>query len=202
MVIRYLSGGKASFYVKAAAVYLLTIVFLWYIVRPASSLAQSRIVSITKPSIPAHSYIEKVPLVSGIPTQIVIPSESVNLPIDEGYYNASNATWTLSGYKTQFAMSSALANNLNGETFIYGHNNDYVFGALRHHTPQVGSTALLYTSNGHIFSYIFESSMSVSPSDVAVLDYAGPPILIIQTCTGSLNEWRTMYKFDFYKVMQ
>jgi sortase (surface protein transpeptidase) len=191
-----------KFYAKAISVYGLMVVFIWLAVRPVDSLAHTRTVSITKSPTSQFVAMPKITLVSGIPDQIVIPSESVNLPVDEAYYNPTSATWTLSGYRTQFLMSSAPANNVGGETFIYGHNNDYVFGALRHHTPAVGATALVYTTNGHILSYIFESVRSVGPNDVAVLNYQGPPILLIQTCTGSLNEWRTMYKFDFYKVIQ
>jgi hypothetical protein len=98
-------------------------------------------------------------------------------------------------------MVSALANNAAGETFVYGHNNDFVFGSLRHKTPAIGSVALLYTDNGHIFEYHFSAVTSLSPSDTSVLDYSGTPILLIQTCTGSLNEWRTEYTFQFYKVI-
>ena len=99
-------------------------------------------------------------------------------------------------------MFSSLANNAGGDTFIYGHNNDFVFGALRHNTPQPNALALIYTDNGHIFSYSFQSVTSVAPNDVSALDYRGRPIMTIQTCTGSLNEWRTMYKFDFVGVLQ
>jgi sortase (surface protein transpeptidase) len=66
----------------------------------------------------------------------------------------------------------------------------------------IGSKALLYTDNGHIFSYTFADSASVGPHDVSVLNYAGPPELVIQTCTGSLDELRTMYHYNFDKVVQ
>lgn len=140
--------------------------------------------------------------ISGRPVRIVIPDSQVDLPIDPGYYDDTTGSWTLSGYRAQFAMMSTLANNLGGDTFIYGHNNNYVFGALRHHTPAVGATAYVYTDNGHIFTYTFVSSSSYDPNDTSVLDYNGPSILTIQTCTGSLNEWRTMYRFIFNSVQQ
>jgi sortase (surface protein transpeptidase) len=98
-------------------------------------------------------------------------------------------------------MISAVANNTSGDTFIYGHNNDYVFGAFRHITPTPGATAFVYTANGHIFDYTFDSSLNLSPDDTSILTYQGPPVLTIQTCTGSVNEWRTMYRFNFDKVV-
>jgi sortase (surface protein transpeptidase) len=139
--------------------------------------------------------------ITGRPIRLVIPGSSIDIPVDEGYYNPNDATWTLSGYHAQFDMDSTLANNITGETFIYGHNNDFVFGALRHVTPQPGALAMLYTSNGHIMEYSFQKSYSVAPNDTTVLIYDGAPNLTIQTCTGSLNEWRTMFEFQFQKVV-
>jgi sortase (surface protein transpeptidase) len=194
---------KARFYVNLAAVYLLTITFALYVLQPWSSLSHTRTVAYTKaaqqPHVPSAPHVH---VVAGRPVRIVIPADGVDLPVDEGFYDNTNQTWTLSGYHAQFAMLSTLANNVGGETFIYGHNNDYVFGALRHHTPAVGTTVLVYTDNNHIFAYTFRSATSVGPGDTEVLDYSGPPILLVQTCTGSLNEWRTEYTFDFSKVMQ
>lgn len=148
-----------------------------------------------------------VKVISGVPVRIVIPGSSwlgqvVDLPVDKGYYDASTGEWTLSGYHAQFMTISSLANNVSGQTYIYGHNNDYVFGALRHVTPAVGAQALLYTDTGHVFSYSFTSVTSVAPDSTAVLDYHGPPILTVQTCTGSFNEVRTLYTFTFDKVVQ
>jgi LPXTG-site transpeptidase (sortase) family protein len=141
-------------------------------------------------------------LVSGLPDRITIPASGVDLTVIPGYYDSSTDSWTLSGYDAQFAMISALANNEAGQTFIYGHNNDYVFGALRHVTPSVGAQAFVYTTNNHIFAYNFTSVQSVGPNDVSILNYSGSPSLLIQTCTGSLNEWRTEYTFAFNKVVQ
>jgi LPXTG-site transpeptidase (sortase) family protein len=145
---------------------------------------------------------KRVTLISGRPIRITIPSEYVDLPLIPGTYDKAADSWTLSGYEAQFATTSAPANNIGGETFIYGHNNDYVFGALRHVTPAVGATAFLYTGNHHVFEYKFQKTWSVGPYDVATLDYSGKPTLLVQTCTGSFNEWRTMYRFDFEKVVR
>jgi hypothetical protein len=196
---------KVRFCTNIALIYLLTMAFAWYAVRPLSTF---KLVSATniaqKPLVPVAPDFK---VISGLPDRIVIPDSSwnglvVDLPVDPGYYDAATGTWTLSGYRAQFAMFSSLANNFGGETYIYGHNNDYVFGALRHATPAVGSTALLYTTNGHIFSYSFVSASSVGPDTTSVLAYQGPPIMVIQTCTGSFNEVRTLYLYDFQKVVQ
>lgn len=194
---------RVRYIATVAALYLLSGIFGWYVLTPFSPLDHSRAVALTRAAQSSYlpTVIERIEY-SGRPMRLVIPGSSIDIPVNEGYYDSADNSWTLSGYYAQFAMISTLANNIGGETFIYGHNNDFVLGALRHKTPAPGATALLYTDNGHIFSYSFQSATSLGPSDTAVLNYAGPPILMIQTCTGSLNEWRTEYTFAFSKVIQ
>lgn len=195
---------KVRYYSSVGAVYSLTLLFAFYAFLPFFHQASLLDIRLTRAAQkpysppPAHSTEE----IAGRPVRIVIPASNVDLPVDEGYYDSSSNSWTLSGYHAQFAMISTLANNVAGDTFIYGHNNNYVFGALRHVMPAVDARALIYTDNGHIFVYKFQKSFSLAPSDTSVLSYSGPPIMTIQTCTGSINEWRTMYRFDFVKVLQ
>jgi len=197
---------KVRFCVNTGVIYLLTVAFAWYAAHPLPSSGSISYVSfntVQQPRPPASGIKE----VSGIPVRLVIPDSSyagtvVDLPVDKGYYDQATDSWTLSGYHAQFMIISSPANNISGETYIYGHNNDYVFGALRHVTPAVGAKALIYTDNGHIFSYAFQGVINLAPGDTSVLDYSGPPIMVIQTCTGSLNEWRTDYKFTFSGIVQ
>jgi hypothetical protein len=195
--------AKVRYAFTVAALYLLTVGFCWYALKPIDPLDRSRTVAFSNSSqTPYHPKAAGPNVIAGRPVRLVIPASAIDVPLDEGYYDTSTGTWTLSGYYAEFAMVSALANNVGGETFIYGHNNDFVFGSLRHNTPPIGAEALLYTDNGHIFAYSFESVTSLSPNDTSVLEYSGPPILLIQTCTGSLNEWRTEYTFQFNRVVQ
>jgi LPXTG-site transpeptidase (sortase) family protein len=139
------------------------------------------------------------PITAGKPVKIIIPGLGIDLPVDEGFYNASNASWTLSGYHAQFAMLSYYANDTQGNTFIYGHNNKFVFGPIKNISPN--SDAMVYTDNGHVFSYIFEQTYAVTPDNTSVFTYQGPSILTIQTCSGNWNEQRQMYTFKFKKVI-
>jgi hypothetical protein len=190
---------RSLLYGRLGLVYGLTVWAVLVVFHPGGLFLTPRPLLLTAAERPVPP---PVAAISGRPTRIVIPSEHVDLPVDPGYYNPADGSWTLSGRRAQFAMVSSLANNVAGNTFIYGHNNNYVFGALRHHTPDPGETALLYTANGHIFAYSFVSASSVGPTDVGVLNYHGPSMLTIQTCTGSLNEWRTMYRFHFTELVQ
>jgi hypothetical protein len=195
---------EVRYYVNVGTIYLLSLAFAWYVVHPPIA----RNVYVPKPYYrPLAGVTPGFKVVAGLPVRIVIPGSSwngvpVDLPVDKGYYDPASDSWTLSGYHAQFMTISSQANNFGGDTYIYGHNNDYVFGALRHVTPAVGSTALVYTDNGHVFAYRFVSVSNIAPDVTSVLDYQGPPILTIQTCTGSFNEVRTLYKYDFVKVVQ
>lgn len=194
---------KVRYFSSITLLYGLTLAFGWHVLRPAHSLAQSRPVSFTQVTQTPHLPIApRVTVISGRPVRIVIPDSAVDLPVDPGYYDDVNGSWTLSGLRAQFGMVSTLANNAGGETFIYGHNNNSVFGPLRHVTPALGASALLYTDNGHIFAYAFQSVTSLAPDDISALHYQGPPVLTVQTCTGSVNEWRTLFRFNFVKVVQ
>jgi hypothetical protein len=197
------SWQRTRFYASVAAIYILTISFVGYVAQPLLPFRSAHASALSAADQKPHlSTAASVHIVSGQPVRIVIPASAVDLPVDPGYYDAATDSWTLSGFHAQFAMISTLANNYSGETFIYGHNNNYVFGALRHVTPSPGSTALIYTANGHVFAYSYVSSQNLGPTDTNVLDYQGRPVMIIQTCTGGLNEWRTMYRYDFSKVVQ
>ncbi len=194
---------KIRFYVTIGLIYGVTCLFIGYVGRPLSPLDKSRNVSITRQSQKPRDPISNLnPVISGLPIRLVIPDSSIDLPLHPGYYDSASNTWSLSGYYAQFAMISTLANNTAGQTFVYGHNNDFVFGALRHQTPAVGAIAFVYTSNGHIFEYAFTAATSLGPTDTSILSYVGSPELLIQTCTGSLNEWRTEYSFSFVRVVQ
>ncbi len=193
---------KVGYILKLSLINLIGLAFAWYCLNPLLSY-KTQVVALSKaqqkPFQPPSLLFPAV--VSGLPVRLIIPGSAIDIPVDRGYYQASTDSWTLSGYRAQFAMTSTLANNIEGNTFIYGHNNDFVFGALRHYTPKIGAIALVITNNNHEFEYDFMRSFSLAPYDTSVINSSGAPILTIQTCTGSLNQWRTMYQFNFIKVV-
>lgn len=139
---------------------------------------------------------------SGTPVRIVIESAGIDLPVDEGTYNAANGSWTLSDTRAQFATMTAPANNHAGTTFIYGHGTDAVFGNIGTNHPPLGTPAYIHTDNGHIFTYTLENVRDFEPNDTSVFDdtASGAPRIIVQTCTGIFSEWRTMFTFSFKEM--
>lgn len=146
-----------------------------------------------------HKPLQKQTL-SGRPIKLTIPSLNMMLPVEDGYYNEADATWTLSGNRAHFAMPTMLANNQEGNTLIYGHNNKYVFGPLKKLKP--GTDVEIQTDNGNIFYYTYDSTKVVAPDDVSIFTYEGPPILTLQTCTGNWHELRTFSTFTLTRAVK
>lgn len=157
---------------------------------------------------PVYVNAEPVPVVqslakqaiSGAPSQIIIPSLNINLAVEPGKYEAASDSWTLSGYNAHYATIMPLANDTAGNTFVYGHNNPYVFGPLKHLQP--GASAEVVASNGNRFFYTYQKSYTVAPNDVSLFKYQGSPIMTVQTCTGTWHEKRQLYEFKFEKVIE
>ena len=59
----------------------------------------------------------------------------------------------------------------------------------------------MYTEEGYRFEYSFESNRQVEPGDVSSLAATGPPKLILQTCSGVFDAYRTLVVFSFNKVV-
>lgn len=139
-------------------------------------------------------------IISGKPVRLVVPSVGIDIEVIDGKYNESNGQWSLSKDRAHFALITTVANNIQGNTFIYGHYNKHVF--LNLHKIKDDQKAYLYTDNDHVFSYRFKNHVTVGPTDTGVFDYRGAPILTIQTCTGTWYEKRQIFTFTFEGVDQ
>jgi LPXTG-site transpeptidase (sortase) family protein len=188
---------KIRYYSSVSACYVLTLLFGVVAFKPLSHSITSSAIASTLPVEVAAEQASKQ-ILTGKPVRIIISDIGIDLPIDEGRYNEADQSWSLSGYHAQYAMLTSLANDEHGNTFIYGHNNKYVFGPMKHINQ--GSVASIYTDNNKIFSYIFQSTYAVTPENTSVLYYEGPSILTVQTCSGAWNEQRQMYVFKFIDV--
>lgn len=194
---------KVRFIGTIAALYITTVGVIGYALYPSLLIGTPVHADIKRSQQKPHKPVTpRFVLVSGKPIRITIPDYAIDLAVDEGYYNAVDGSWSLSQTHAQFAMMTTLANNAGGNTFIYGHGTDGVFGKIGTTPPPVGTIAEIYTDTNHVFSYRLQEVKNLSPTDTTLLDdtTSGPPRLTIQTCTGSFSEWRTMFTFTFEKV--
>ncbi len=188
---------KIRYYGSVSILYVLTLLFAGYLLRPNYFSKPAVVVAYSPPPVVAKVVAAK-PVISGKPVEVVIPSLKIDKLLEEGFYNPDNRTWTLKGDKAYFAMPSSLPNDSNGNTLVYGHYNPKVFYYLKKITP--GGIAEIKTDNGHVFTYTFTSAEDLKPNDVSVFSYVGPPRLTIQTCTGSFFELRKLFHFSLTQV--
>jgi LPXTG-site transpeptidase (sortase) family protein len=137
--------------------------------------------------------------ITGEPARLSIPTLNINLPIIPGYYDAKTQTWTLTVNKVQYATITPQPNNIEGNTFLYGHARAAVFANLHNILPN--SQAIIQTTNNHTFYYVLSSIRSTNPYDDSVFTYKGPPILTIQTCTGLFWQNRQFFTFTLEKAV-
>lgn len=137
--------------------------------------------------------------VSGKPISILVPRLGIELPVIDGSYNKAADAWTLTDDKAQFATITDRPNDTGGNTFIYGHNTDRVFGRLVGLTE--GDIVQVKTDNNHTFSYVYSGQQIVQPTNTSVLaDKPAAPRLTLMTCEGWLSQTRRIMYFDFKEV--
>lgn len=136
----------------------------------------------------------------GTASRIVVPSVGIDTAVKPGSYDVDKQTWVIDHTSAFHADVTVPVNNANGTTLIYGHAGWNIFETL----PEVAEEALayVYTSEGYRFVYTFESNRRVDPSDVSVLVSTGPPLLVLQTCSGAFDAYRTLVTFRYKEVVR
>ncbi len=137
--------------------------------------------------------------ISGDPIRLLIPSLGYDLEVIPGYYYQDSKTWNLTTDKVQYATITPLPNNIEGNTFIYGHYRYEVFATL--HNIEDGAEAIIRTSNGHAFYYKFSYQRVTNQYDNSIFGYTGKPILTLQTCEGLFYQNRQLFTFDFVRAI-
>lgn len=138
--------------------------------------------------------------ISGIPTRIIIPSLSIDLPITSQTYSESTKSWPVSNTDANYASSTAPLNNSHAETLIYGHSTRTIFGPLL--DLSAGAVAYIYADNGHLFKYSYTGSQDVTPYKLSIFkDMANAPAgLKLITCDGPNFEYRRLMSFKLLQA--
>lgn len=136
---------------------------------------------------------------TGTPVRIAIPDLSMDIPVRIGTFDPLSEEWTLSEDSAYYAAFSVPTNDSNGTTLIYGHAKPNMFEPLTGLQP--GMRISVYTDNAKVFTYEFSAVSQVIPTDTSVLTDAGPPTLVLQTCTGPWDAYRALYRFDYKTVV-
>jgi len=138
--------------------------------------------------------------VIGTARRVTVPSVGIDQQVRPGSYDTSSSSWTIDTSSTFHADVTVPVNNSNGTTLIYGHAGWGIFGKLPEIQP--GAEADVYTEEGLRFMYVYESSYQVDPTDTSALTSSGPPRLLLQTCSGAFDAYRTLVTFRLKGVVR
>ncbi|MBC7707687.1 sortase [Polaromonas sp.] len=133
----------------------------------------------------------------GLPARLQIADIAVNVAITAGTYNPITEDWSVASDTAQYATDTPPVNDGAGTTLLYGHNNKLVFMPLFSLTP--GTLATVITDDGQIFTYRFDTSNDVAPSDSQALKNNYAPTMKLLTCSGPEFSRRTLFSFSFVK---
>lgn len=134
------------------------------------------------------------------PVNIMISSVGIDLQVIEGSYDRQQKEWVTSDTAALHADSSMPINDVNGVTLVYAHALSNLFGNLVYLKP--GDVAEVAGDTGQVFRYKYMSNKQVPPSDTSVFNSSGPPTLVLQTCSGPWDTYRTLYYFEFINVSE
>lgn len=123
-----------------------------------------------------------------VPQRIIIPSASINLPIESAKiaYN----TWEVSDTTASFGEGSALPGSI-GNTVIFAHAREGLFGSL----DKASEGELIYVFTNHDwFAYKISDSLIVPPTQVDVIQQSHGSELTLFTCIGPGDSHRLVLK--------
>jgi LPXTG-site transpeptidase (sortase) family protein len=124
-----------------------------------------------------------------IPTEVIIPSVNINLPIDPG--QIKNGVWQISSSKATFLATSASPGR-GGNTVIYGHNKKAIFGNLPY--LSIGQKITIKTKSGKSYDYVATEKFFVDPDRVDLVSPTDIEELTLYTCWGTFDGQRAVIK--------
>jgi LPXTG-site transpeptidase (sortase) family protein len=158
-------------------------------------LAMASPVPVIPVKVPTAAIVQKPDAVTGYPVKVTIASLNIDVAIVPGTYNEHTKQWDLGLHTAHFATMTTQPNDQAGNTYIYGHYRPEVFAYL--HNAKAGTEAVITTDNGYQFSYTLKESKTIDPTDTSVFAYDGPPIMTLQTCTGTFFQNRQQFTFTY-----
>lgn len=122
-----------------------------------------------------------------LPVEIIIPSIQIDLKVDPG--QIKDGVWQISEKSATFLNTSAPPGS-GGNTVIYGHNKQAIFGNLPY--LSVGQKITIKTKSGKIYNYIAEKKYFVGPDRVDLVSPSDKEELTIYTCYGLFDGERAV----------
>lgn len=127
----------------------------------------------------------------GLPNSIDIKSVNISLPVETGYYDYNNQTWTISKGKAYWAELSSLPNEFNSNTVLYAHNQWTEFSKTKN--LKIGDEIIITTDLGYSLTYEYYSDEFVDPTWGELFEQRTDfSRLTLITCNGVNDEFRRL----------
>lgn len=134
--------------------------------------------------IKAHSTYTQKPTLNNIPTRVIIPAVSIDLPVTISHLE--RGVWVPSETSASFGEGSASPGE-NNNTVIFAHAREGLFLPLRNVT--IADTVYVFTKSAY-YSYTVESIQEVNPLDVYTVKPTDDERLTLFTCSGFFDQKR------------
>lgn len=121
-----------------------------------------------------------------IPTRIIIPSVSIDLPVTLS--ELKNGYWIPSETTASFGQGSSLPHE-NSNTVIFAHAREGLFLPLK--DVKIGDSVYVLTDSEYV-SYTIETIDEVRPTDVYTVKPTEDKRLTLFTCSGFLDQKRLL----------
>ncbi len=166
---------RANFYILSGFISILTgiTVLLYGSFNPAT---------VSKPVV---NVVEKQNPELLLPYSIQVKGVTKELTVIPGHFEKGE--WDLSPKAAMFLTQSARPNQ-NGNTVIYGHNTENIFGPLRN--AKKGDLIVVRTKDGKQYIYVATTIKVVAPTYVEILKPTKEAQLTIFTCSGLFDSQR------------
>ncbi len=195
---RQIKTDKRNAYLSFSALNLSVALMFVAILWPKPELLTMQPIVAAQASAHVKTPVITQPIV-GTPVRIEVPSVGIDTSVQAGDYDFQNDTWTIGTNSAYYATATVPVNNANGTTLIYGHAGWGIFEALP--SVAVGVEAIVSTSEGQRFIYTSIDNRQVNPSDVSFITASGAPQLVLQTCSGAFDTYRTLVTFTLKGIM-
>lgn len=133
------------------------------------------------------------------PVAINVPSLDLQIPIEVGSYDYQKHEWSINDNSAFYADITSKLNTTSGQTVIYAHNKNSLFGKLK--SLNSNDLVILTDESAQDYTFALTNTRLVKPTDTSVF-YEKPdkPILVLITCDGLFDENRKLLYFSLVGV--
>jgi hypothetical protein len=130
------------------------------------------------------------------PTRITLKRLSIHIPVTQGYYDASNATWKLDRQHVFYIMPGEMPLKRGAHPLFYGHNIPQVLRPISGIAKDEVLEITEESGKVHVFRYVSKQDVQPEQGDAVNQAHAQQGIMLM-TCSGAHYEKRQLLFFAY-----